>query len=306
MSSSSSGQRPTAALLLANDQSIKPLSYIISAILILLKIVAAGLLAGLIWQTWLWFFAPVPSTYQPIVSIDSTTTSAPVASVSSSVTKMFTQAALREKPAANKKPIVAEEVVTEKQAKVKILGLVLPVDGKKAMAILSVDGAMQKIFRIGDTISDNMRLLEIFPKELLVQQGQKRLRIMLDQSPQTAATGGRNEYIPEPTFSRQLEIKKDLRKTLLRYPDRLPKYVQISPVRSNGVISGYSLRKGANGQAFEASGLKDGDIVTHIENQFVGTMSLGKLLASGLISKERIPVTIKRQGVSRKLELIIQ
>jgi type II secretion system protein C len=306
MSSSSSGQRTTAALLLANDQSIKPLSFIISAILLLLKIVAAGLLAGLIWQSWLVFFAPLPSAFKPIVSINSATTPAPVASLPSSVTQIFSQAELGQKSSVNKKPIMAEEVVTEKQAKVKILGLVLPVDGNKAMAILSVDGAKQKIFRIGDTISDNMRLLAIFPKELLVQQGQKRLRIMLDQSPQTASADGRNDYIPEPTFSRQLEIKKDLRKTLLRYPDRLPKYVQISPVRSDGVIAGYSLRKGVNGQAFEASGLKDGDIVTHIENQFVGTMSLGKLLGSGLISKERIPVTIKREGVSRKLELIIQ
>ncbi|MGB2182101.1 MAG: hypothetical protein ACPHYA_07710, partial [Pseudomonadales bacterium] len=73
MSSSSSGQSPTAALLLANDQTLKPLSYTISAILILLKIVAAGLLAGLLWQAWLVFFAPLPPAFKPIVSINSAT-----------------------------------------------------------------------------------------------------------------------------------------------------------------------------------------------------------------------------------------
>ena len=50
----------------------------------------------------------------------------------------------------------------------------------------------------------------------------------------------------------------------------------------------------------------DGDVVTHIENQPVSNMNLGALLASGLINKGRIPVTIERNGVSRKLELLIQ
>ena len=295
--------------------------------LLLLKITAAGLSATFFWQVVLFLYLQDTQPYAAIADLKANVNvvlapseNRSKASLSANISQLFQSHNPLGSAASAATPITT--VVTAEEIDIEVLGLIVTPKPEQAWAMLSVAGAAQKIYRTGDKLTKQMQLVEISPKFLLASKGSQLLRISLYSSEdalsksgsksavksgaETAAEQKYSRVSPAQPAPRTLHVEQSLRKTLLRYPERINKFVRIRPLKKEGQLYGYQLYKGQNKKAFEASGIKDGDIVTHIEGQAVKTLSLGKLLASGLISNNRVPVTIERQGVSRKVELMIQ
>ena len=272
----------------------------------LVKLFSAVVSAALVWQIWLMYVTPQAV---PLIGLDSLFEPRAISAfvpLSEEVTQVFSYQAVTEKQAlTEQKGMTNIRTIVAADVNVDVIGLIVSEDARKSSAVLSVRGGPQKIYRVGSQVTEEMRLNAVFPKSLIVSFDGKPLKLLLnkpvaDQVQQSKGVG------LMPVFARELKVSNTLRKTILRYPERLTQFVQISPVRKNNKIYGYQLHKGKRARDFESSGMLDGDVVTHIENQPVSNMNLGALLASGLINKGRIPVTIERNGVSRKLELLIQ
>ena len=272
----------------------------------LVKLFSAVVSAALVWQIWLMYVTPQAV---PLIGLDSLFEPRAISAfvpLSEEVTQVFSYQAVTEKQALTEQKGIANiRTIVAADVNVDVIGLIVSEDARKSSAVLSVRGGPQKIYRVGSQVTEEMRLNAVFPKSLIVSFDGKPLKLLLnkpvaDQVQQSKGVG------LMPVFARELKVSNTLRKTILRYPERLTQFVQISPVRKNNKIYGYQLHKGKRARDFESSGMLDGDVVTHIENQPVSNMNLGALLASGLINKGRIPVTIERNGVSRKLELLIQ
>jgi len=272
----------------------------------LVKLFSAVVSAALVWQIWLMYVTPQAV---PLIGLDSLFEPRAISAfvpLSEEVTQVFSYQAVTEKQAlTEQKGITNIRTIVAADVNVDVIGLIVSEDAHKSSAVLSVRGGPQTIYRVGSQVTEEMRLNAVFPKSLIVSFDGKPLKLLLNK-PVADQVQQSKEIGLVPLFARELKVSNKLRKTILRYPERLTQFVQISPVRKNNKIYGYQLHKGKRARDFESSGMLDGDVVTHIENQPVSKMNLGTLLASGLISKGRIPVTIERNGVSRKLELLIQ
>ena len=272
----------------------------------LVKLSCAVVSAALVWQIWLMYVTPQAV---PLIGLDSLFEPRAISAfvpLSEEVTQVFSYQAVTEKQAlTEQKGITNIRTIVAADVNVDVIGLIVSEDAHKSSAVLSVRGGPQKIYRVGSQVTEEMRLNAVFPKSLIVSFDGKPLKLLLNK-PVADQVQQSKEIGLVPVFARELKVSNTLRKTILRYPERLTQFVQISPVRKNNKIYGYQLHKGKRARDFESSGMLDGDVVTHIENQPVSNMNLGALLASGLINKGRIPVTIERNGVSRKLELLIQ
>ena len=272
----------------------------------LVKLFSAVVSAALVWQIWLKYVTPQALPLVGLGGLIEPRAISAFVPLSEEVTQVFSDQAVTEKQAlTEQKGITNIRTIVAADVNVDVIGLIVSEDARKSSAVLSVRGGPQKIYRVGSQVTEEMRLNAVFPKSLIVSFDGKPLKLLLnkpvaDQVQQSKGVG------LMPVFARELKVSNTLRKTILRYPERLTQFVQISPVRKNNKIYGYQLHKGKRARDFESSGMLDGDVVTHIENQPVSNMNLGALLASGLINKGRIPVTIERNGVSRKLELLIQ
>ena len=272
----------------------------------LVKLFSAVVSAALVWQIWLMYVTPQALPLVGLGGLIEPRAISAFVPLSEEVTQVFSDQAVTEKQAlTEQKGITNIRTIVAADVNVDVIGLIVSEDARKSSAVLSVRGGPQKIYRVGSQVTEEMRLNAVFPKSLIVSFDGKPLKLLLnkpvaDQVQQSKGIG------LMPVFARELKVSNTLRKTILRYPERLTQFVQISPVRKNNKIYGYQLHKGKRARDFESSGMLDGDVVTHIENQPVSNMNLGALLASGLINKGRIPVTIERNGVSRKLELLIQ
>ena len=272
----------------------------------LVKLFSAVVSAALVWQIWLMYVTPQAL---PLIGLDGLIEPRAISAfvpLSEEVTQVFSDQAVTEKQAlTEQKGITNIRTIVAADVNVDVIGLIVSEDARKSSAVLSVRGGPQKIYRVGSQVTEEMRLNAVFPKSLIVSFDGKPLKLLLNK-PVADQVQQSKEVGLMPVFARELKVSNTLRKTILRYPERLTQFVQISPVRKNNKIYGYQLHKGKRARDFESSGMLDGDVVTHIENQPVSNMNLGALLASGLINKGRIPVTIERNGVSRKLELLIQ
>lgn len=120
-----------------------------------------------------------------------------------------------------------------------------------------------------------------------------------DSSAPTAATPvfiqRRASVMPAPTGPPPSSLGQ-LRRQVMRHPERLMDVVRAMPVMENGKFTGYRVFPAGNPRLFEQMGLQPGDVVTAVNGISLDNPADSMRILSKLKTSDQVSITLTRNG----------
>ncbi len=211
---------------------------------------------------------------------------------------------------ASKKPVVAE--APKKQEPIKKTSLNLQLAGvfafepkEKAFAIISSGTAEQNAYGIGDKISGETTLEEVYPDHVVLLNRGKLEKLLLPENVQPIAmrpiqTSTASDDQSNSANSQPVELPtnpRELRDTLARNPAMLGRVVAAEPYQENGKLVGYRITPKQNPEILEAQGIVAGDIITSVNNIQLNSQKQGIRALRNAVKAENLEVVVLRDGI---------
>lgn len=208
-----------------------------------------------------------------------------------------------EKPAAPAQQDV--EDAPETRLSLKLLGVYAAEDPSLSRAIIASSGQDEKLYAIGDAISNNVELHSVFPDRVIISRDGKleTLRMerdgLAEKQPARAKQSLRSESRVTDDgnlTARNPEKLGEIRNQLLADPTKAANYIRVVPASSGGQQQGYRIYPGRERELFEAAGLRPGDLVTAVNGISLDSPDTALRLLNELSNAQSINVTVERGG----------
>lgn len=180
--------------------------------------------------------------------------------------------------------------------KLRLHGIVFQRD-QNSYSMISMQGAIQEIFRVNDQISEGLYVTKISKKQVEVDYFGERHNLFIENTQIfNAITKPINE-----TKERKLKLNFDQQIELLevdkrRNPIRLFMIRRPYAVYSNGEFQGYKVMPGSNEDQFKRLGFKSGDIITYLNGiEFTGP-GMKEFVITQLTHATHIDLTVIRDN----------
>ena len=190
------------------------------------------------------------------------------------------------------------ENIPDSSLNVTIKGILALADEAASVAILSVGGADEKVFRLGDQLASGYTIAKITATGLMVDNngGLEMIRLPRAQLNSNVANLG----------SSQLSSPKGLaalRKEVMNNPLELEQYINFAPHSSNNEFVGYRVSAGKKSQLFAKLGLKTNDIVTSIDNVPIAKLAGRMDIVTNLSVAKTLDLGLVRGGEKQQLKV---
>lgn len=208
-----------------------------------------------------------------------------------------------------------------------IVGVARGIPLSRSVLILDTPGE-QRVVTLGERIDDTVRLAEITPEGLILDNQGRQERLpwpehtastgqgIVAAQPAPSETSSRSSLAQTeadepgdtrranwPTDAFHSRFGDDYRQQLLDDPTPLLRYFRAAPVIDGSRLIGYRLRPGSDASLFEALPLENGDIVTAVEGHPIGDGNALALLRTRLRDAHLLRVQVQRDGQAFTLEL---
>ncbi len=148
--------------------------------------------------------------------------------------------------------------------RLKLHGIVY-MPNQESYAMVSMQGAIQEIFRVNGQISEGLFVTSIAKKHIEVDYFGERYTLLIEKNQivknESTLAG---EIVTPKTFEQQLEF---LEVDKHRNPIRLFMIRRPYAVYRNGEFQGYKIMPGSNEDQFKRLGFKSGDIITYLNGE---------------------------------------
>ena len=163
-----------------------------------------------------------------------------------------------------------------------LTGIAASTDDGRGSAVIK-SGAAEQVFSIGDALpaSGQVLLAKVMPQQVVIDNnGTYELLKLYDRPgitvparvvtrPASASSASPAESMPAPEAMKASADERSVlagqyRRQLYDNPESLARVVSVSPVREDDRIVGYRIAPGTDRAAFDAFGLRHGDIVTAV------------------------------------------
>lgn len=186
-------------------------------------------------------------------------------------------------------PVLSElENAPDTRLDLNLLGILSATAERGSRALIGTSNGEEKPFAIGDDVVRGVRLQAIFPDRVILARGSQLETLRLDKdAPSKALAAVSNEQpVPATDTGRMLTT---IRQELLNDPSRASEYIRVQPASSGGQLRGYRLYPGRDRGAFNAVGLRPGDLVTQVNgiqlnDANTALQMLGQLSQAGSVS----------------------
>ena len=184
------------------------------------------------------------------------------------------------------------------------------IKGENSVAVIIYQNR-QNAYIPGDFIVNKsnlkVRLLSIENNYVIIENNDNQERLSLPKQRSSSATSlgiGKNDTSIGSVKNLNLDLNSEQMKSLLgenpkkiitTNPLSLSKFIQINPKLDNGKLSGYKVSPGPDQRLLNLSGIKAGDIITHVEGQAAANLTIANMYKT-LQLKESINVTVERNG----------
>lgn len=169
-----------------------------------------------------------------------------------------------------------------------LLGILSATLERGSRALIGTSNGEEKPYAIGDDVVRGVRLQAIFPDRVILARGSQleALRLNKDAPSQGLPLAATEQPVPTTDTSRMLTT---IRQELLNDPSRASEYIRVQPASSGGQLKGYRLYPGRDRGAFNAVGLRPGDLVTQVNgiqlnDANTALQMLGQLSQAGSVS----------------------
>lgn len=221
--------------------------------------------------------------------------------------RVITQAALFGRYQAPAAPSVAALAnAPETNLNLDLLGILAnrarPQDSR---AVIAGGSGGEKPYAIGDAIGDGVTLKAIFPDRVVLSRRGKLETLRLDKD-RPAAGGDLNTPIAVAGGGAEASAEKlaQIRSELLANPAQAGNFIRVQPAQApGGGQLGYRIYPGSDGSAFQAAGLRPGDLVTAVNGVPLNNPAQTLQLLSQLSSASQVTLTIQRGNQTQTVNL---
>ena len=279
----SSSLRAPPALLRAYERHARSLPRVAEVVLVVLLAYA---LAGLVWRL---VPAPDGSAWQAPRQAPS---AAGAAGAQKLNVEMVAAAHLFGAAPAEADPALSELTeAPDTRLDLTLLGILSATVDRGSRALIGASNGEEKPYAIGDDVVRGVRLQAIFPDRVILARGGQLETLRLDKDAPNRSPG------PAPAVAAAAgeeatdtgAMLANIRQELLNDPSRAAEYIRIQPASSGGQLRGYRIYPGRDRTAFNAVGLRPGDLVTQVNgiqlnDANTALQMLGQLSQAGSIS----------------------
>lgn len=186
-----------------------------------------------------------------------------------------------------------------------LLGILAGSTEAESLALIAKDNADEAPYSIGDDVSQGVSLQAIFPDRVILARNGRLETLRLDKdAPSNAAvfTAAPSGEVQEGTPA-AAQMLAQIKEQVLTDPSKAANFIRVQPISSDGSMKGYRVYPGPERGAFNAAGLKPGDVVTAINGTPLNDPGQALQLLQSLAQSSALSLTIDRNGVSQSVNV---
>lgn len=187
-----------------------------------------------------------------------------------------------------------------------LLGILAGTRDKESRALIAKDNADEGAYSIGDDVSPGVTLQAIFlDRVILARQGRLETLRLDKDAPSNAViptlASASNEPVEGSPAAAQMLA--NIKQQVITDPSKAANFIRVQPLTGEGGIKGYRVYPGPERGAFNAAGLKPGDVVTGINGSPLNDPAQALQLLQSLTQSSSMSLTIDRGGVSQTVNV---
>lgn len=187
-----------------------------------------------------------------------------------------------------------------------LLGILAGSTEAESLALIAKDNTDEAPYSIGDDVSPGVNLQAIFPDRVILSRNGRLETLRLDKdAPSNAAvftaaapSGEAQEGTPAAA-----QMLAQIKEQVITDPSKAANFIRVQPVNVDGGMKGYRVYPGPERGAFNAAGLKPGDVVTAINGTPLNDPGQALQLLQSLAQSSSLSLTIDRNGVSQSVNV---
>ena len=189
-----------------------------------------------------------------------------------------------------------------------LLGILAGSSDAESLALISREGGDEAPFRIGDDVSPGVNLQAIFPDRVILSRNGRLETLRLDKdAPSNAplrnavAQGDSHEGTPAAA-----EMLSQIRQQVMTDPSKAASFIRVQPIAGESGVRGYRVYPGPERGAFNAAGLKPGDVVTAINGMPLNDPGQALQLLQSLSTASSLNLAVERNGATQSVNLSVK
>lgn len=186
-----------------------------------------------------------------------------------------------------------------------LLGILAATAERGSRALIAASNGDEKPYSIGDDVVRGVTLQAIFPDRVILARAGQLETLRLDKdAPRrdlASAAGG-----PDPgaqVTPDTAQMLSNIRQEVLNDPSRAAEYIRIQPASNGGQLRGYRLYPGRDRAAFNAVGLRPGDLVVQVNGIQLNDANTALQMLGQLSQANSVTVVIDRGGQQQTLNV---
>lgn len=192
-----------------------------------------------------------------------------------------------------------------------LLGILSSSNDAESMALIAREGGDEAAFRIGDDVSPGVNLQAIFAdRVILARNGRlETLRLDKDAPSNAAIINAAADTAPAEAAAAgtpaAAEMLSQIRQQVMADPGRAASFIRVQPIAGEAGVRGYRVYPGPERGAFNAAGLKPGDVVTAINGTPLNDPGTALQLLQNLSSASTVSLAVERNGTIQSVNLSV-
>ncbi len=185
-----------------------------------------------------------------------------------------------------------------------LLGILAGASEQESLALIAKDSADEAPYSIGDDVSPGVNLQAIFQDRVILSRNGRLETLRLDKDAPSnapvfnAVTGSSEPSEGSPAAAQMLSAIKE---QVITDPSKAANFIRVQPMTGDGGLKGYRVYPGPERGAFNAAGLKPGDVVTAINGTPLNDPAQALQLLQSLTQASSMSLTVDRNGVSQSV-----
>lgn len=187
-----------------------------------------------------------------------------------------------------------------------LLGIFAGSVEKESIALIAKEGGEEGPFSIGDDVAPGVNLQAIFLDRVILSRNGRLETLRLDKDAPSNApvfnpvtnTSEAQEGTPAAA-----QMLAQIKEQVVTDPSKAANFIRVQPMTGDGGLKGYRVYPGPERAAFNAAGLKPGDVVTSINGVSLSDPAQALQLLQGLTQSSSVTLSVERNGSTQTVNV---
>lgn len=187
-----------------------------------------------------------------------------------------------------------------------LLGILAGSTEQESRALIASEGGSEGSYGIGRDVAPGITLQAIFLDRVILSRQGRLETLRLDKDAPSNApvfNAATNSSEPQEGTPAAAQMIAQIKEQVITDPSKAANFIRVQPLNTDGGLKGYRVYPGPERAAFNAAGLKPGDVVTAINGTSLSDPGQALQLLQSLTQANSMSLTIDRNGVSQSVNV---